>query len=88
MSVVTIQVNDQNALDPWGVELNFILIGRLEVAYEMWEDWDEDCHGPMDTKSNRREYPENFKWSCCKENGNSGGCREDEHQRKSQKRRV
>ncbi|EEB87969.1 hypothetical protein MPER_14459, partial [Moniliophthora perniciosa FA553] len=31
--------------------------------------WDEDCHGPMDTEENRKEFPENFKWSCCNEDG-------------------
>ncbi|KAH7921283.1 hypothetical protein BV22DRAFT_1019673, partial [Leucogyrophana mollusca] len=27
--------------------------------------WDEDCHGPMGIRSDRRSYPDNFLWSCC-----------------------
>ena len=39
--------------------------GELEVDYDEWPDHDEDCHGPIDTKMNRRENPEGFRWSCC-----------------------
>ncbi|KAJ8468532.1 hypothetical protein ONZ45_g17208 [Pleurotus djamor] len=53
--------------------------GELECNYEAFEDWDEDCHGPMDTKSNRREFPENFNWSCCDNDGTEPGCVKGRH---------
>ena len=36
-----------------------------EADTDAFVDWDERCHGPMDTKANRRQFPENFVWSCC-----------------------
>lgn len=50
--------------------------GELEVDYESdtWADHDERCHGPIDTKAHRREYPEGFKWSCCDAAGDEPGC--------------
>ena len=62
--------------------------GVLNVDYGMFVDWDEDCHGPMDTRSNRREYPENFKWSCCSEDGTTDGCLQRKHTSSNKKRRV
>ena len=53
--------------------------GDLEVLEESFEDWDEDCHGPMDTQANRRSYPENFKWTCCDKIALSSGCVRREH---------
>ncbi|KAF9532629.1 hypothetical protein CPB83DRAFT_631578 [Crepidotus variabilis] len=53
--------------------------GELEVDQEMFADWDEDCHGPMDSSETRREYPENFAWTCCNDDGNSAGCARGEH---------
>jgi hypothetical protein len=63
--------------------------GKLKVDYASFVDWDEDCHGPMDSRSNRREYPENFKWTCCGEDGRSEGCQDNEHipQRAPKRRR-
>jgi hypothetical protein len=52
----------------------------LDYNNDSWADWDEDCHGPMDTPSNRREYPEGFSWSCCKEAGDSVGCQDTTHE--------
>ncbi|TCD70188.1 hypothetical protein EIP91_004367 [Steccherinum ochraceum] len=55
--------------------------GHLYADESKFVDWDEDVHGPMDTPSNRRDYPDNFTWSCCKEDGESeGGCREGFHE--------
>jgi hypothetical protein len=54
-------------------------VGELELDEESFADWDEDCHGPMDTKENRTQYPENFVWSCCGEDGRSTGCVHGEH---------
>ncbi|KAG7444752.1 uncharacterized protein BT62DRAFT_981521 [Guyanagaster necrorhizus] len=53
--------------------------GEIEVDEACFVDWDEDCHGPMDTLANRRAYPENFLWTCCEENTGSGGCVIQEH---------
>ncbi|KAG6895968.1 hypothetical protein C0992_011222 [Termitomyces sp. T32_za158] len=61
--------------------------GELEVDEEQFVDWDESCHGLMDSAYNRREYPENFKWSCCEENGKTEGCVRDVHRPISRKRR-
>ncbi|KAF7327394.1 hypothetical protein MKEN_00317100 [Mycena kentingensis (nom. inval.)] len=47
--------------------------GDLECEYDRFVDWDEDCHGPMDSRANRRDYPENFTWSCCDADGTASG---------------
>ena len=52
--------------------------GDLEVDYDHWPDHDERCHGPIDTNSNRREYPSSFRWSCCEALGDEGGCEKGE----------
>ncbi|KAI0649310.1 hypothetical protein C8Q79DRAFT_506303 [Trametes meyenii] len=54
--------------------------GDLEVDEESFVDWDEDVHGPMDTRSNRRQLPENFIWSCCERDGRQEGCVSAEHE--------
>ncbi|KAI0360092.1 hypothetical protein OH77DRAFT_1419482, partial [Trametes cingulata] len=54
--------------------------GRLEVNYDAFVDWDEDVHGEMDTTANRREFPENFTWSCCRRDGTRVGCVRGEHE--------
>ena len=50
--------------------------GSLDVDWDadFWADWDEDCHGVIDTRSRRKEYPEGFIWSCCDQDGSSNGC--------------
>ncbi|RDB26004.1 hypothetical protein Hypma_006398 [Hypsizygus marmoreus] len=48
--------------------------GELEVDEEGFPDHDEDCHGPMDTPENRRNFPENFTWTCCGWTSSSEGC--------------
>lgn len=50
--------------------------GKLEVDRESdyWADHDEDCHGPIDTNENRREFPDGFRWSCCNKLGDEDGC--------------
>jgi hypothetical protein len=54
--------------------------GELEVDWDgdCWPDHDENCHGPIDTNSNRREFPENFIWSCCEKPGDESGCEKGE----------
>lgn len=54
--------------------------GELELNEDEWPDWDEDVHGPMDTEENRRQFPENFTWSCCDRDGTQPGCTEGEHE--------
>ncbi|KAK7044063.1 hypothetical protein VNI00_007778 [Paramarasmius palmivorus] len=54
--------------------------GDLECDYESFVDWDEDCHGPMDTDENRKQFPENFRWSCCDEDGTDKGCEREMHE--------
>lgn len=48
--------------------------GEAECDFDSFEDWDERCHGPMDSKVNRRQFPESFLWSCCGGALNSRGC--------------
>jgi len=47
--------------------------GELEADEDAWPDHDERCHGPVDTKTNRRNHPEGFLWSCCGKSGAEGG---------------
>ncbi|KAJ4493076.1 hypothetical protein C8J55DRAFT_556046 [Lentinula edodes] len=54
--------------------------GSLKPNWNSFPDWDEDVHGPIDAEETRREYPENFMWSCCKEDGESEGCVHGAHQ--------
>ncbi|GBE88227.1 hypothetical protein BKA93DRAFT_736658 [Sparassis latifolia] len=53
--------------------------GDLEVDEDSFVDWDEDCHGPMDTPAKRRAWPENFIWNCCDADGRSEGCEDAKH---------
>jgi hypothetical protein len=48
--------------------------GKAFCDEDAFEDWDESCHGRMDTKANRREYPECFLWNCCGCTLTSRGC--------------
>jgi hypothetical protein len=48
--------------------------GELEVDYDRWDDHDEACHGIIDSNALRREYPENYIWSCCGRSGDECGC--------------
>ncbi|KAJ7284452.1 hypothetical protein C8J57DRAFT_1288501 [Mycena rebaudengoi] len=63
--------------------------GNLEVNEDAFADWDERCHGPMDSLETREEYPENFSWSCCEGDGLTDGCEEGRHKvAVSKKRRL
>lgn len=42
--------------------LYWIHDGEIGVDEDEWPDHDERCHGPIDTKYNRRNFPEGFKW--------------------------
>lgn len=60
---------------------------------DVWADHDEDCHGPIDTKENREDLPEGFRWGCCDGEGDADGCVEGRHlakveQGQGQKRRL
>ncbi|TQV90184.1 hypothetical protein IF1G_11135 [Cordyceps javanica] len=56
--------------------------GLLEPDYDsdFWADYDEKVCGDVDTKSNRKDYPDGFYWSCCGELGSEDGCRTGDHQ--------
>ncbi|KAI1146657.1 hypothetical protein F4825DRAFT_439947 [Nemania diffusa] len=55
--------------------------GELEVDYEsdVWADHDENCHGEINTDSNRIEFPEGFIWDCCDKLGYRSGCTRGRH---------
>ncbi|TFK62041.1 hypothetical protein BDN72DRAFT_411601 [Pluteus cervinus] len=64
--------------------------GELECNERAFVDWDEDVHGEMDVPENRRQFPENFLWTCCERDGKSEGCVRSDHkpgQSQSRKRR-
>ncbi|KAK5651495.1 hypothetical protein OQA88_11949 [Cercophora sp. LCS_1] len=54
--------------------------GDMEADYDLWPDHDEDCHGPVETSYNKRNYPEKFMWNCCDRYGDEPGCRMSRHQ--------
>ncbi|KAI0078787.1 hypothetical protein K474DRAFT_1659959 [Panus rudis PR-1116 ss-1] len=62
--------------------------GDLEVNEDMFLDWDERCHGPMDTEENEKQFPENFTYNCCDKDGTSKGCVLDVHVPFSPKKRA
>jgi len=44
-------------------------------TFDLIKRLDEDKRGCMDTNSNRRTYPQGFRWTCCFERGaDSMGC--------------
>ncbi|KAJ7183250.1 hypothetical protein C8R46DRAFT_885022 [Mycena filopes] len=53
--------------------------GKLQVNEAKFLDWDEHCHGPMDSAHSREEYPENFSWTCCNGDGTAEGCVDGKH---------
>jgi hypothetical protein len=60
--------------------------GELEINSEShtWDDWDEGCHGPMDSKTNRSEYPDGFVWNCCEKEGTyASGCEGEDGEEES-----
>lgn len=65
-----------------------LLAGELEVNEEEFADHDENCHGPMDTPENRRDFPEGFTWTCCEADGASLGCEVSQHVSRNKKRRM
>ncbi|KAE9402516.1 hypothetical protein BT96DRAFT_548543 [Gymnopus androsaceus JB14] len=54
--------------------------GMLKPDMHSFADWDEEVHGPIDADDTRREFPENFLWTCCQEDGVSVGCVNGLHQ--------
>ncbi|KAH9902833.1 hypothetical protein C8Q73DRAFT_785467 [Cubamyces lactineus] len=62
--------------------------GELEANYDAFVDWDEDVHGEIDTRENRRSYPENFNWTCCDRDGTQPGCVSAEHEPGERRKRA
>ncbi|RSL64935.1 hypothetical protein CEP54_004460 [Fusarium duplospermum] len=56
--------------------------GELEVDYDSpaWVDWDENCHGTIDTDEQREEHPDGFTWNCCDNAGSEPGCTTGKHE--------
>lgn len=52
---------------------------EIDEDDDTWNDWDERCHGPMDTKKNQEQYPEGFIWDCCEQGGDTAGCTKGHH---------
>lgn len=55
-----------------------------DVAYvpyesELWDDWDEKCHGDIENDENWEEWPHLWRWHCCERPGNDGGCKVSLH---------
>ncbi|RSL62588.1 hypothetical protein CEP51_013443 [Fusarium floridanum] len=64
--------------------------GELEVDRDSptWDDWDERCHGTIDTETMREEHPDGFTWNCCDNAGSETGCvtgRHESHPNRSKK---
>lgn len=54
----------------------------MEIDYDdedTWADWDENCHGIMDSKQSREEWPDGFIWDCCEARGSAPGCTKGHH---------
>lgn len=41
---------------------------------DFWADHDENCHGIIDSKEMRDEFPDGFVWTCCERTGTDPGC--------------
>ena len=48
----------------------------------MWDDHDEDCHGPPDAHINDPGYEDGFMWSCCEKEIYEEGCIVSKHEPK------
>ncbi|KAI1080184.1 hypothetical protein F5B20DRAFT_580579 [Whalleya microplaca] len=78
-SVIKICVQCQ---EPFYEEENGPKAWELKVDHESltWDDWDEICHGTIDSEKNRRESPEGFIWTCCGKIGTHEGCTRGPHE--------
>ena len=47
---------------------------QVDWDSDTWIDWDQRCHGKIDSNVNRREYPDGFVWTCCGKSGERSGC--------------
>jgi hypothetical protein len=64
---------------PTSYDLLIVHAGELVVHEASFVDWEEDTHGPMDSASNRQDYPDNFRWTCCDKDGTREGCLHSAH---------
>ncbi|KAF2468883.1 uncharacterized protein BDR25DRAFT_344111 [Lindgomyces ingoldianus] len=55
--------------------------GELELKDDssIWDEWDENIWGELDTDDNRVEYPKGFAWTCCEWSGDKKGCKQSIH---------
>lgn len=60
----------------------------MEVNIDFFADHDENCHGPMDTEENRRDFPEGFYWNCCETDGAADGCEKGQHVPNNKRSRI
>lgn len=51
----------------------------LDSTLSVWEDFDRDSDGELDTDELRKEHPEGFEWDCCNKLGDSMGCKQARH---------
>ncbi|KAL9630367.1 MAG: hypothetical protein Q9204_004757 [Flavoplaca sp. TL-2023a] len=58
---------------------------KVDWDGDAWADHDEDCHGQIDTKEMRRDYPDGFIYPCCDQDGESEGCVTNRHIERVQK---
>jgi hypothetical protein len=64
--------------------------GLLDCDWDAaeWYDWDETCHGPIDTEEHKREYPDGFMWDCCGKSGTRRGCTRGKHRESDTRKQL
>ena len=62
------------------------MTGTMKPNWDMFVDWDEDCHGNIASSEIKAQYPENYNWSCCGRDGRSKGCKRVAHEPRSHKK--
>ena len=87
--VSIILVNSSLVPLPKGIWSPNVSTGEKEVDYESehWCDWDERCHGNMESFINNPDYASGFIWSCCDGAGDAEGCVRSRHEAKEGGRR-
>jgi len=73
---------------PWRITDTVSGILDCDWDAEEWYDWDEDCHGPIDTEEHQQEYPDGFIWDCCDKPGSRRGCTRGRHKESQTLKRL